>query len=161
MRRQRKAWRNDAHVQKLNEIDQLLDYFQILEAIVPVNGSEYISLYAARLLRSPNSVPNQTFELYRFIKDMYKVRNYIMHGRVDDILSRKSKESQRIDIYKLRHIVYSLACLHIMNGQLKDAATRLALGETAQLEREYETDQQEWMKRRKSGVLRNANVVFW
>jgi hypothetical protein len=80
--RRRRRVRNDDHLQKLNEIDQLLDYFQILEAIIPVRGSEYISLYAARLLRSPNSAPNQTFELYRFIKDMYNVRNDIMHGPV-------------------------------------------------------------------------------
>lgn len=161
MRRHRRAWRNDPYAQRLNEVDQILDYFQILEAVVPGYGSENISLYAARLLRSPNSVPNESFELYRFIKDMYKVRNDIMHGRVDGILSRKTKESQRIDIYKLRHIVYSLVCLRIMNGQLKDAATRLALGEAVQLEREYELDQQEWMMRRKTGMLRNANLVFW
>jgi hypothetical protein len=161
LRRRRRALRNDAHVQKLNEIDQILDYCQILEAILPVNGIEYISLYAARLLRSPNSAPNEIFELYKFIKDMYRVRNDIMHGRVDDVLSRKSKPSQRIDIYKLRHIVYSLACINIMNGPLVDAATRLALGETFQLEREHESDQQAWMKRHRDALLRNASVVFW
>jgi hypothetical protein len=161
LRRRRRALLNDTRAQRLNEIDQLLDYFQVLEALVPARGSDSISLYAARLLRTPNSAPNQTLELYRFMKDMYRVRNDIMHGRVDEVLSRKSKESQRIDIYKLRHIVYSLACLHIMNGQLKDAATQLALGETAQLEHEYETDTEEWLKRRKSGMLRNANVIFW
>src|SRR5882762_9519512 len=80
---------------------------------------------------------------------------------IDDVLSGKLKEGRKLDIFRLRHIVYSLACLSIMNGPLRDAATLLALGETYQLEREYETDQQEWMKRRKSGVLRNANVVFW
>jgi hypothetical protein len=161
MRRRRTALLNDARAQKLNEIDQLLDYFQVLEALIPTGGSEYISLYAARLLRSPNSAPNQTFELYRFIKDMYTVRNSVMHGRVDDVLSGKLKESRKLDIFRLRHIVYSLACLNIMNGPLRDAATLLALGETFQLEHEYETDQQEWMRRRKSAVLRNANVVFW
>jgi len=161
MRRRRRALLNDARAQKLNEIDQLLDYFQVLEALVPANGSEYISLYAARLLRSPNSAPNETFELYRFIKDMYIVRNNVVHGRIDDVLSGKLKEGRKLDIFRLRHIVYSLACLSIMNGPLREAATLLALGETYQLEREYETDQQEWMKRRKSGVLRNANAVFW
>jgi hypothetical protein len=161
MRRRRTALLNDARAQKLNEIDQLLDYFQVLEALVPAGGSEYISLYAARLLRSPNSAPNQTFELYKFIKDMYTVRNNVVHGRVDDVLSGKLKESRKLDISRLRHVVYSLACLSIMNGPLRDAATLLALGETFQLEREYETDPAEWMKRRKSAVLRNANVVFW
>lgn len=161
MRRRRRALLNDARAQKLNEIDQLLDYFQVLESLVPAGGSEYISLYAARLLRSPNSAPNETFELYRFIKDMYTVRNNVVHGRVDDVLSGRLKESRKLDIFRLRHIVYSLACLNIMNGPLRDAATLLALGETCQLEREYETDPQEWMKRRKSGMLRNANVIFW
>jgi len=161
MRRRRTAVRNDHRAQKLNEIDVLLDYFQVLEALIPTAGSEYISLYAARLLRAPNSAPNQTFELYKFIKDMYTVRNNVMHGRVDDVLSGKLKESRKLDIFRLRHIVYSLACLNIMNGPLRDIATLLALGETAQLEREYETDQQEWMNRRKNALLRNANVVSW
>jgi hypothetical protein len=161
MRRQRRALRNDSHTQRLNEIDQLIDYFQILEAIIPVFGNEYIALYAARLLRASNSVPNETFELYRFIKDMYGVRNQVMHGRVDEVLSRTTKESQRIDIYKLRHIVYSLACLRIMNDNLRDAATRLALGETVQLEREYDSDPQSWIKRHREALVRNANIVFW
>ena len=53
MRRRRTAIRNDERAQKMNQIDQLLDYFQVLEAIVPAEGSEYISLYAARVLTPP------------------------------------------------------------------------------------------------------------
>jgi hypothetical protein len=149
---------NDARAQKLSEIDQLLDYFQVLEAIVPAEGSEYISLYAARLLRN-DSVSNQAFELFQFIKDMCKIRNSVMHGRVDEVLS--GKLGQRLDIPRFRQVICSLARLHIMNGPLRDLATKLALGETVQVEREYETNQAEWVARRRTGALRNANVVFW
>jgi hypothetical protein len=41
MRRRRTAIRNDEWAQKMNQIDQLLDYFQVLEAIVPAEGSQY------------------------------------------------------------------------------------------------------------------------
>ena len=159
IRRRRTAILHDARARKLNEIDQLLDYFQVLEAIVPAEGSEYISLYAARLLSTPESAPNQTFELFQFLKDMFKIRNSVLHGRIDEVLS--GKLSQKLDIFRLRHVIYSLTCLHIMNGPLREIATRLALGETAQIEREYESNQDEWMKRHRSAVLRNANVVFW
>jgi len=158
MRRRRTVMLNDTRAQKLSEIDQLLDYFQVLEAIVPAEGSEYISLYAARLLRD-DSVPNQAFELFQFIKDMCKIRNSVMHGRINEVLS--GKLGQRLDILRFRQVIYSLVRLHIMNGPLRDLATKLALGETVQLEREYEANQAEWMARRRTGALRNANVVFW
>jgi hypothetical protein len=164
MRRRRTAMINDQQVQKLNEVDQLLDYFQVLEAIVPAEGSQYISLYAARLLQSPTNPANQAFELFKFIKDMHKIRNYVLHGRIDEVLSGKLKTDYKLDIPRLRHIIYSLACLYIMNGSngsLREHATRLALGEKVDLEREYETSQTDWMNRRRSAALRNSDVVFW
>jgi len=161
LRRRRSAILNDQRAQKLNEIDQLLDYFQVLEATVPAMGSEYISLYASRLLTPNDSPANQAFELFQFIKDMHSIRNSVMHGRVDEVLSGKLKQAARLDIPRFRHVVYSLTCLHIMNGPLRDLATRLALGEKIELEREYETNQDEWMKRRRAAHLRNANITFW
>jgi len=116
MRRRRTAIRNDEWAQKMNQIDQLLDYFQVLEAIVPAEGSQYISLYAARVLTPPNSAPNQGFELFKFIKDMHTIRNHIIHGRVGDVLSVKT--DHKLDIPRFRHIIYSLASLYIMNGPL-------------------------------------------
>jgi hypothetical protein len=40
-------------------------------------------------------------------------------------------------------------------------ATRLALGEKVDLEREYETTQTDWMNRRRRAALRNSDVVIW
>jgi hypothetical protein len=161
MRRRRTAMINDQEAQKLNQIDQLLDYFQVLEAIVPAEGSQYISLYAARLLQSPNNASSQAFELFKFIKDMHKIRNSVLHGRVDEVLSGKLKTDYKLDIPRLRQIIYSLACLYIMNGSLRELATRLALGEQVNLEREYETNQTDWVSRRRSAALRNSGITFW
>ena len=162
IRRRRSTMLNQQRGTRLNEIDQLLDYVQVLEAIVPVMGSESISLYAARLLTRHDSPPNQGFELYTFIKDMYKIRNAVVHGRVNEILDVNSKLAAKLDIPRFRQIIYSLTCLHIMNGQLRgDLATRLSLGEKIELEREYETNPVDWMKRHKEARLRNANTVFW
>ena len=158
MRRRRTAFINDARARKLNEIDQLLDYFQILEAVVPAEGSQYISLYAARLLSRANDQPNQAFELFKFIKDMHTVRNHVMHGRIDEVISGKVKEAGRLDIAKLRHVVYSLTCLYIMNGNLREPATRLVLGEKVELEQEYEPNPDQVMMRRMRDARRTP---FW
>jgi len=165
MYRRRNVLLGSAKEQKLSDIDQLLDYFQVLEAIVPSEGSQNISLYAARLLRSPNHIPNQATDLFRFIKDMHTIRNSVLHGRVDDVLAGKVKNIKNdLDIPRLRHIVYSLVCLHIMNGPLRDAGTQLLLGENVELLREYPVNQAEWAEwteRQRRTLSQDSGVVFW
>jgi hypothetical protein len=92
---------------------------------------------------------------------MHKIRNNIVHGRVGDVLSGKGKTDHKLDISRFRHIIYSLASLYIMNGPLREFATRLALGENVDLERDHEAKEADWLKRRKNAASRNANTVFW
>lgn len=73
-------------------VDQLLDYFQILESVVPAEGSQYIALYAARLLRAcgHSAAPGKAFETFNFLKDMHKIRNDVVHGRINQVMAGKS-----------------------------------------------------------------------
>jgi hypothetical protein len=162
IRRQRKAILNDRQAQIRADIDKLLDYFQALEAIVPAEGSQYISLYAARLLASSGhgGFANNPFETFKFIKEMHTIRNYVIHGRVDEVISGKVKH--KLDVLKLRQIIYTLAGLFVLNGgSLRESATRLALGEQVDLENLYSLSGAEWTDYVRKARERNAGLVFW
>ena len=122
-------------------IDQLLDYFQALEAIIPIEGSYQIALYAAVLLgaahkgRGPKAV-----DVFDFVKDMHTLRNEVMHGRIDKVLLGRANTSYKIaDIGRLRQYVHELAILYLLNPDekgkydLRKTAHRLALGEDVNL----------------------------
>jgi hypothetical protein len=159
LRRHRKVLLNNQRATQMNDIDKLLDYFQVLEAVVPFEGSHNISLAAARLLTNPGDASSKPFEMFQFIKDMHTIRNEVVHGRIDRVL--EGKKMPKLDINRFRHIIYSLVCLHIMNGSLRDASVRLALGEPVKLEREYFDEYSEWTKRKKLYELQNKSIVFW
>src|SRR5208282_1372188 len=61
-------------------IDQLLDYFQALEAIIPIEGSYQIALYAAVLLRAVHKGRGlKAGDIFDFVKDMHTLRNEVIH----------------------------------------------------------------------------------
>jgi hypothetical protein len=135
-RRQRRVMLKEREAQVLTAIDQLLDYFQVLEAVVPAEGSQYIALYAATLLRASGygGLGMKPFEVFTFIKDMHKIRNYVLHGRIDEILNGRLKTDHQLNINAFKQLVHVLAGLYVLNGPLREAATRLALGEEVKLE---------------------------
>jgi hypothetical protein len=138
-RRQRRVMLGEQAAQLRTSIDRILDYFQILEAIVPAEGSEYISLYAAVLLKTGGYRGSgmKPFEMFMLFKDMYKIRNAVMHGRIDDVMSAKTGGKFRTDqqsFYTFKQMVHGLAALYVLNGSLREPATKLALGEEMKLE---------------------------
>jgi hypothetical protein len=162
IRRRRSVILNDRLAQIRDDIDKLLDYFQVLEAIVPAEGSQYISLYAARLLASSGhgGFAANPFEIFKFIKDMHTIRNNVIHGRVDEVISGRLKD--KLDIPRLRQIIYSLAGLYVLNGgALRESATRLALGEQVALETAYGMPPAGWTSYIRAAPERNQNLVFW
>jgi hypothetical protein len=138
-RRQRRVMLGEREAQLRTTIDKMLDYFQILEAVVPAEGSEYISLYGAVLLKRGGyrGAGMEPFEMFMLFKDMYKIRNAVMHGRIDDVMSGKASGKFRTDrqsLYTFKQMVHGLAALYVLNGPLRDAATKLALGNEMKLE---------------------------
>jgi len=117
-------------------IDQLLDYFQILEAVVPAMGSEFIALYSAVLLHAINK-NEDSLTAFEFIKRMHKVRNDVMHGRMNEVLDAKKNKFTPGDVAIFGDIVHALSGAYIMNGPLRDPATKLALGQTVTLTSMY------------------------
>jgi hypothetical protein len=134
-RRQRRVMLGERQAQLRTAIDQMLDYFQILEAVVPAEGSQYISLFAAVLLKAGGyrGMEMKPFEMFTLFKDMHKIRNYVMHGRIDEVMSGRFRTDQQ-SFYTFKHTVHGLAGLYVLNGPLRDAAARLTLGEEMKLE---------------------------
>jgi hypothetical protein len=134
-RRQRRVMLGERQAQLRTAIDQMLDYFQILEAVVPAEGSQYISLFAAVLLKAGGyrGMEMKPFEMFTLFKDMHKIRNYVMHGRIDEVMSGRFRTDQQ-SFYTFKQMVHGLAGLYVLNGPLRDAAARLALGEEMKLE---------------------------
>jgi uncharacterized protein YutE (UPF0331/DUF86 family) len=134
LRRERPVYDSDMRSALKVAIDQLLDYCQMLEAVVDAKGSENIALYSAVLLSSINKhesskAPNN----YEFIKRMYRVRNEVMHGRVDNIYASNKNKFCPDDVQRFRNIVHALAGAYVMNGPLRESATKLALGQSVEL----------------------------
>ena len=134
-RRQRRVMLGEREARLRTAIDQLLDYFQILEAVVPAEGSQYISLYAAVLLKAGGyrGMGMKPVEMFKLFKDMYNIRNAVMHGRMDDVMSGRFRTDQQ-SLYTFKQMVHGLASLYVLNGSLRDAAIGLALGEEMKLE---------------------------
>ena len=138
LRRERRGTERDPEAALRVAIDQLLDYFQILEAIVTVTGSEFIALYAAVLMSATNKTERKAaWDNYQFVKRMHKVRNDVMHGRINDVLTSNKSKFSPSDIARFRVIVHTLSTAYIMNGQLREPATHLALGESVTLSSAY------------------------
>jgi hypothetical protein len=129
-------------------IDQLLDYFQALEAIVPVEGSYRIALSVAVLLQAASKGRRvRAVEVFDFVKDMHKLRNEVVHGRIDNVLLGKANTKFKIaDIGQFRQYVHELAILYLLNPDekgkygLRKIAERLALGEDIDLKTLYGPD---------------------
>jgi hypothetical protein len=140
LRRSRRAFFREGEAQKKQEIDQLLDYFQALESVIPIEGSYQISLYAALLATASGhgGLGMSSSDWFVFVRDMYKLRNAVVHGRLNDVLAGKVKtQKYKMDIPRLRNLIYVLAILHVLNSDLLDIAHRLALGEGLHLNTIY------------------------
>ena len=96
------------------EIEQLLDYIQLLEAIVGVEGSYQIAQYTALLVAAHQpSAETETRRVFDFIKEMMTLRNHVVHGRLTKVLNTDHEKA--IDIYRMKVIVHELAIQFIAN----------------------------------------------
>jgi hypothetical protein len=124
-------------------IDRLLDYFQALEAVIPVEGSYQIALYAAVLLGAASRQPGTAPDVFQFIKDMHTLRNAVVHGRLDEVLEGRVKTRNELNVHRLAHVVHELVILYLLNPDdkgkrdLRPLAHRLALGEAVALRTLY------------------------
>ena len=138
-------------------IDQLLDYFQILEALVPAMGSEFIALYAAVLFHGIR--PQEDAEsVYDFVKRMHTIRNEVMHGRLQSVLTSTKNKLTEHDIHRFREIIHALAGAYVMNGALRDKARLLALGKKITLVPAYPESTEEMNAMRK---LQAHPAAWW
>jgi hypothetical protein len=148
LRRRRQGAGQDQAVAMRLAIDQLLDYFQILEALVPAMGSEFIALYAAVLLHGIR--PQEDAEsAYDFVKRMHTIRNEVMHGRLQLVLTSIKNKLTEHDIRRFREIIHALAGAYVMNGALRDKARLLALGKKITLVPAYPESTEEMNAMRK------------
>jgi hypothetical protein len=127
-------------------IDQLLDYFQALEAVLPIEGSYQIALFTAVLIRAANTgLGFKALEVFDFVRDMHTLRNEVIHGRINNVLSGKAKTKKYkiTDIRRFRQYVHELAILYLLNPDetgnydLRKVALRLALGDEVELKTLY------------------------
>ncbi len=148
LRRRRQGAGHDETVSMRLAIDQLLDYFQILEAVVPAMGSEFIALYAAVLLHAIKSQEDPE-SAYDFVKRMHTIRNDVMHGRIQTVLTSTKNKLTGHDIHRFREIIHALAGAYVMNGALRDKARLLALGKKIALVPAYPESPEEMNAMRK------------
>ena len=144
-RRQRRGIRHMGAEARVT-IDRLLDYFQALEAIIQIEGSYQIALYAAVLLRAASQGRGMAAsDVFEFMKDMHTLRNDVVHGRIDKVLQGRTKTKHKItEIERFCQYVHELAILYLLNPgekgkhDLRPLAHRLALGETVNLKTLYQ-----------------------
>jgi hypothetical protein len=144
IRREREATFDQEMTRRRVAVDQLLDYIQILEAVLNVKGSENFSLYAAVLLKASGNgqFAHGTYEVYEFLKNIFNIRNNVVHGRLDEVLHPKG-DKFKLDILRFRQMVHVLASLFVLNGPLRDAATKLTLGGHVDLQSIYKVAPEE------------------
>lgn len=131
LRRQRRGVANP-DVDVKNEIDQLFDYVQAFESLLPnLRGNDAFCLSAGILLARSTSEAGADVD--RFFKNVYRVRDEVMHGRLDGIIEKVRKKECTIELGKLAAYVRKLGSLAILNDGLPAIARRLALGETIKL----------------------------
>jgi hypothetical protein len=138
LRRERQTFLGEEITSLKVAIEQLLDCFQILEAIMEVAGSEYVALYAAVLLKESGYGPlpqgaADYYGAYEFIKKMFASRNNIMHGRIGKVLNPTTNKSLSSDVQIFRRMVCHLATLSTLNANLREIAAKLAVGAAVQL----------------------------
>jgi hypothetical protein len=87
-------------VENRAELDKLLDYFQAMEALLSIEGSYQIVLYAAVLLGSAggNRVVTAA-DTFEFIKDMHTIRNAVIHGRHADVIASIVAVQAQVDAF--------------------------------------------------------------
>jgi len=117
-------------------LDQLLDYFQVYETLLPIKGRPMFATRGAALVSG--GILDRHFNGNRtFLERMYDIRNDALHGRVGTILTTNPHSFSPSDVDHFRHIVHTIATLYIMNGNLDRSAKRLATGKTVSLKTAY------------------------
>lgn len=141
LRRRRTALINSTLAEKRVAVDRLLDYLQILEAILPAKGSYQIAMNAAILLGGHlGDGGAKTRKVFDEVRKMYGLRNAVMHGRIDQVIGgKKARTTAALDIRPLQRNVHDLTVLKLLNphpsGNLNDLAERLLLRETVVVNR--------------------------
>ncbi len=131
LRRQRRGVANP-DVDLKNAIDQLFDYVQAFESLLPnLRGSDTFCLSAGILLARCTSEAGA--DVVKFFKSVYHIRDEVMHGRLDGIIQEVRNKKCAIEIGKLAGYVRTLGSLAILNDGLPAIARRIALGETIKL----------------------------
>ena len=146
--RQNNDWDSKAALK--TAVDQLLDYFQMLEFVMSLVGSEYIALYSAVLsVGTVDPEGKKAREHFDLIKRMFKVRNAVMHGRIHKVLTSNEDKFTPNDVQAFKGIVHKLAQLYVMNGDLRELATQKALGQPVVLKGIYPESTAEMNEMRK------------
>lgn len=143
-RQQQRGARFDAVATK-PAIDQLLDYFQALEAVIPIEGSYQIALYTAVLLHAAHDRREpKASDIFDFVKDMHTLRNEVIHGRIDNVVLGRARTKYKItDIGRFRQCVHDLAILYVLNPDekgkhdLRKIAHCLAVGDDVKVKTLY------------------------
>ena len=114
-RRSRRASRPLGDGKARANVDRLLDYCQALEAILPVKGPQ-IPEFAAQLLHSRTPAHSGMVDTLDLLKDMYTLRNMVMHGKLDQVLEgRAGTRFQLKDVERFQWRVHHLAILYFLN----------------------------------------------
>jgi len=102
------------------DVDRLLDYCQALESIIPFTGKQ-IPEYAARVLEeNARGLRGAQSDTLDFLKDMYKLRNSVMHGKFDQVVDDRAGTRYKLkDVDLFRRYVYDLAILYFLNPDPK------------------------------------------
>jgi hypothetical protein len=149
LRRRRYGESHDETARLRVTVDQLLDYFQILEAVVPAMGSEFIALYAGVLVHALQT--NEDAEsVYELVKRMHSIRNNVLHGRIQSVLNATKDKLSEQELQRFRHVMHVLAAGYVMNGPLRDHARKLALGKDVVLTSTFPSSTEEMNAMRRS-----------
>lgn len=134
-RRQRTAVIDRDRAERMATIDRLLDYCQALEALLPLRTKYRIAISASALLAAHFDDNGQrATEIFETVSNQYNLRNDVMHGRIDEVLSGRGRP---LDVSSLELVVRDLTILRILNPGvvLEDLADRLLLKQPVQIRR--------------------------
>lgn len=120
LRRRRKTSRPFRQRDSRADVDRLLDYCQALESILPFRGSQIPESAALLLGADARGLRGAQDDPLNFLKDMYTMRDSVMHGRFDQVVEDRAGTHYTLkDIDRFRRYVYDLAILYFLNPDPK------------------------------------------
>jgi hypothetical protein len=88
---------------------------------------------------------------FKFIKRMHQIRNDIVHGRIDEVLNPNKPKITVGEVHTFQLMVHHLGALSILNSDLRDLATKLAVGESTPLDSfHFTAEEMNAMRRQKT-----------